>query len=198
MAGFDFVVPGAIIAFCALVIIVVYAFTRPRPEPWELQPPEREPTRIPEPLPYQPPVDALTQWHREHEATVAAWIETHERMLEGISAAGMTVDLNDQGRTEEHEQLAEAMRAAITSHPAPAMQAELSALQVAGEASLFALSKGNLDTAHRQHLTYLEYRDRWIDRLRQFSADEARMADLRQSAAANDEARNGDWLDEEP
>ena len=122
--------------------------------------------------------EVLGQWHRRYEETVSAWIENHQRVLGEINASGLQVDM---GQRDEllagHEELAPKMREAIASHPSPVMRAELSALHVAGEATVFAVIKSDYETARRQHLVYVQYRDEWIERLRQFS--EEPMSNLR-------------------
>jgi len=122
--------------------------------------------------------EVLGQWHQRCEQTVSAWIENHQRVLGEINASGLQVDL---GRRDQllagHEDLAPKMREAIASHPSPVMRAELSALHVAGEATVFAVMKSDYETARRQHLVYVQYRDEWIERLRQFS--EEPMSNLR-------------------
>ena len=114
--------------------------------------------------------ELLTQWHRRHEQTVSDWIENHQKVLSDINASGLQIDM---GQRDEllagHDELAPKMREAIASHPSPVMRAELSAMHVAGEAAVFAVIKSDYETARRQHLIYVQYRDEWIERLRQFS-----------------------------
>ena len=116
--------------------------------------------------------EGLAQWHRFHEHTVSAWIENHQKVLGNISASGLQIDLGSRNELMAgHEELAPKMREAIASHPSPVMRAELSAMHVAGEATIFAVIKSDYETARRQHLVYVQYRDEWIERLRQFSED---------------------------
>lgn len=126
----------------------------------------------------RPGPEVLGQWHRRYEQTVSAWIENHQKVLGQINASGLQLDM---GQRDEllagHEELAPKMREAIASHPSPVMRAELSALHVAGEATVFAVIKSDYETARRQHLVYVQYRDEWIERLRQFS--ESPMSNLR-------------------
>lgn len=114
--------------------------------------------------------ELLTQWHRRNEQTVSDWIENHQKVLSDINASGLQIDM---GQRDEllagHDELAPKMREAIASHPSPVMRAELSAMHVAGEAAVFAVIKSDYETARRQHLIYVQYRDEWIERLRQFS-----------------------------
>ncbi len=115
--------------------------------------------------------ELLSRWHIRYGQTVSDWIANHQEVLTAINAAGLQVQVDK--RTEimsEHEKLNPKMREAIASHPSPVMRAELSALQVASEASLFAVFKSDYASARRQHLIYLQYRDEWIERLQQFSS----------------------------
>ena len=119
-----------------------------------------------------PAHESLAIWHRLYELTVSAWIENHQRALGAINASGLQIDLGSRDELMAgHEELAPKMREAIASHPSPVMRAELSAMHVAGEATVFAVFKSDYETARRQHLVYVQYRDEWIERLRQFSED---------------------------
>ena len=114
--------------------------------------------------------ELLAQWHRRHEQTVSDWIENHQRVLSDINASGLQIDMGQRDKLlVGHDDLAPKMREAIASHPSPVMRAELSAMHVAGEAAVFAVIKSDYETARRQHLVYVQYRDEWIERLRQFS-----------------------------
>ena len=116
--------------------------------------------------------EGLAAWHQLHELTVSAWIENHQKVLGAINASGLQIDLGSRNELMAgHEELAPKMREAIASHPSPVMRAELSAMHVAGEATVFAVIKSDYETARRQHLVYVQYRDEWIERLRQFSED---------------------------
>ncbi|WP_419923826.1 hypothetical protein [Candidatus Poriferisocius sp.] len=117
-----------------------------------------------------PNQEGLAAWHRLYELTVSAWIENHQKVLGTINASGLQIDLGSRDELMAgHEELAPKMREAIASHPSPVMRAELSAMHVAGEATVFAVIKSDYETARRQHLVYVQYRDEWIERLRQFS-----------------------------
>jgi uncharacterized protein YbgA (DUF1722 family) len=119
-----------------------------------------------------PSHQGLAVWHRHYELTVSAWIENHQKVLGAINASGLQIDLGNRDELMAgHEELAPKMREAIASHPSPVMRAELSAMHVAGEATVFAVFKSDYETARRQHLVYVQYRDEWIERLRQFSED---------------------------
>ena len=150
----------------------------------------------------------LAEWHRRHDQAVSAWIENHQRVLGSINASDLQIDMGNRGELlAGHEELAPKMREAIASHPSPVMRAELSAMHVAGEAAVFAVIKSDYETAHRQHLVYVQYRDGWIERLRQFSespmsslravmnTDEFELEEIRaalESALANVEEPNDD------
>ena len=112
----------------------------------------------------------LAPWHRRHGQTVTDWIENHQNVLNDINASGLQIDMSERDELMAgHDELAPKMREAIASHPSPVMRAELSAMHVAGEAAVFAVIKSDYETARRQHLVYVQYRDEWIERLRQFS-----------------------------
>ena len=118
----------------------------------------------------RPDQAGLAEWHRHHEQTVSCWIETHQKVLANINASGLQIDLGNRDELMAgHEDLAPKIREAIASHPSPVMRAELSAMHVAGEATIFAVIRSDYETARRQHLVYVQYRDEWIERLRQFS-----------------------------
>ena len=126
----------------------------------------------------RPDLKGLAEWHRRYDQTVSAWIENHQRVLGDINASGLQIDMGNRGELlAGHEDLAPKMREAIASHPSPVMRAELSAMHVAGEAAVFAVIKSDYETARRQHLIYVQYRDEWIERLRQFA--EGPMSNLR-------------------
>ena len=119
-----------------------------------------------------PSHEGLAVWHRLYELTVSAWIENHQKVLGAINASGLQIDLGNRDELMAgHEELTPKMREAIASHPSPVMRAELSAMHGAGEATVFAVFKSDYETARRQHLVYVQYRDEWIERLRQFSED---------------------------
>lgn len=114
--------------------------------------------------------ELLAQWHRRHEQSVSDWIENHQKVLSEINASGLQIEMDQRDELlAGHDELAPKMREAIASHPSPVMRAELSAMHVAGEAAVFAVIKSDYETARRQHLVYVQYRDEWIERLRQFS-----------------------------
>ena len=126
----------------------------------------------------RPNQEGLAMWHRRYEQTVSAWIENHQKVLGDINASGLQIDMGQRNELMAgHDEMAPKMREAIASHPSPVMRAELSAMHVAGEAAVFAVIKSDYETARRQHLIYVQYRDEWIERLRQFSEDS--MSNLR-------------------
>jgi len=120
----------------------------------------------------RPDHEGLAEWHRRYDQSVSAWIENHQKVLSDINASGLQIDMKQRDELlAGHEALAPKMREAIASHPSPVMRAELSAMHVAGEAAVFAVIKSDYETARRQHLIYVQYRDEWIERLRQFSPE---------------------------
>ena len=178
-------IPAVIILGCGLLAAIVALITRKKRALWDILPgpvPDPDSEAVPNPPELHvvraddsPPNDGLEpemlqQWHRRHEQTVSAWIENHQKVLGEINASGLQVNM---GQRDEllagHEELAPKMREAIASHPSPVMRAELSAMHVAGEATAFAVIKSDYETARRQHVIYVQYRDEWIERLRQFS-----------------------------
>ena len=126
----------------------------------------------------RPTHEGLADWHRRYEQTVISWIENHQKVLANVNASGLQIDLGSRDSLMAgHEELAPKIREAIASHPSPVMRAELSAMHVAGEATIFAVIRSDYETARRQHLVYVQYRDEWVERLRQFS--ESPMSNLR-------------------
>jgi len=168
IANADFIVPGAIVAICLAFMALAWFLSRPKPTAADLQVIQDAP---PEPA----KVDAaeLQRWHTSHGPSVQRWIEHHESVLKHVSDQGLQLDLMTTDLTAGHDQMAVTMRDAITSHPAPPMRAQLSALVVSGEATLHALKRSEYRDAERQHVTYLSYRDSWLQRLRQFSSTDS-------------------------
>jgi len=135
----------------------------------------------------------LGAWHRAHGDSVKQWIENHERVLSQVSDGGMAIDLSAD-LTAGHERLGPAIDAAIAQHPAPQMRAQLSALVLASRNTIESLRRSNWTNAEKEHLAYLEYRDTWLDRLRQFTTAESQVQKLR---AIGDNGAEADWLDRE-
>lgn len=123
-------------------------------------------------------VMGLETWHRHYGASVHAWVKNHEALLDEITDGGLEIQSVSRELTERHEQLAPIIRDAIEAHPAPDMRAQLSAMIVSSQATLHSLHRRQYDTAERQHLTYLDYRDSWLHRLRQFETSDAASRDL--------------------
>ncbi len=127
----------------------------------------------------------LAEWHQRHEQAVTEWIENHQAVLRKVNESGLRIDLGNRDEIMAgYEELAPRIRAAIASHPSPVMRAELSAMHVASEAAVFAVLKSDYETARRQHLVYVQYRDEWIERLRQFSPEP--MSNLRAVMATSE------------
>jgi len=132
-------------------------------------------------------------WHRAHGQAVKRWIENHEQVLKQVSEGGMAIDLNAD-LMASHQRLGPAIDDAIAKHPAPQMRAQLSALVLASRNTIDSLRRSNWTNAEREHIAYLEYRDTWLDRLRQFTTAESQVNDLR--SIGNNDALPG-WLDRE-
>ncbi len=130
-------------------------------------------------------------WHRAHGNTVKGWIENHERVLKQVSDGGMAIDLNAD-LTAGHERLGPAIDEAIGNHPAPQKRAQLSALVLASRNTIDSLRRSNWTNAEKEHLAYLEYRDTWLDRLRQFTTAESQVQQLRDMGTAS---KVPDWLE---
>lgn len=118
----------------------------------------------------------LGQWHREHGDAVKNWIENHEAVLQKVSDGGLAIDLAGD-LTAGHEALSASIDDAIARHPAPQMRAQLSALVQASRNTIESLKRSNWTNAEREHVAYLEHRDTWLDRLRQFTNAETTAQD---------------------
>lgn len=190
----DIYIPVAIILACLAVAAAVHFLTRPKPSSISVP-------RIAEPASAarrSPAVAAtpdvqvhasaelaahqLQQWHLSYGSSIQAWIQNHEVLLDEITDGGLDIYSVSAEITERHEQLAPVIKDAIEAHPAPDMRAQLSAMIVASQATLHALHRNQYEAAERQHLTYLEYRDPWLHRLRQFSANDTNANEIRSLA----------------
>lgn len=176
----DVWIPLVIVGTCCVLALVVHLLTRTRPTSISVPQGDGQWNAAINSSPLIEPNGAaeqarlLTQWHHTYGGSVRSWVENHERILDQVSNdSALRVDAIDPATSMRHEQLAPIIKEAINEHPAPAMQAELSALVVASQATLHALHRNDYDAAGEQHLTYLDYRDSWLDRLRQFSTDAA-------------------------
>lgn len=169
----DFVIPLFIIGCCGLIMAITWALTRSPKSADDLEPivgqavtGRTEVTQA-----------ELGVWHRAHGATVQRWIENHEDLLHRVSDDGLAIDLSN-GLASNHHELGPAVDEAISSHPAHAMRAELSALVSATRGTVEALRRSNWSQAESEHLSYLEYRDTWLTRLRQFTTAESQARQL--------------------
>lgn len=187
----DTVFPLIVIGVCLLLMLITWIFTRSSSKQDDAatalasQAPIVGQTRVTK--------AQLGQWHREHGDSVKNWIENHESVLKRVSDGGLAIDLNDD-LTAGHAALGPAIDQAITKHPAPQMRAQLSALVLASRNTIESLRRSNWTNAEREHLAYLEYRDTWLDRLRQFTTAESQVQELR-SMGSESELPN--WLDRE-
>ena len=176
----DVWIPLVIVGVCAALALIVHLLTRTRPTSISVPAGDDAQwnaainTPLIEPDTSVEQTRLLSRWHHTYGGSVRSWVENHERILDQVSNdSALRVDAIDPATSMRHEQLAPIIKEAINEHPAPAMQAELSALVVASQATLHALHRNDYDAAGEQHLTYLDYRDTWLDRLRQFSSDSA-------------------------
>jgi hypothetical protein len=176
----DLVVPAAIVGGCLLLIGLISWLRRDRTPLWSIDTPHDDTDALPS-------IDPATlgEWHRSNGSTIITWIAAHETVLRRLGDAQLAVDLTDASLFEGTGRATEALADALATHPAPVMRAELSAMQVAAEATLHAVKRADYATAERQHLTYVEYRDEWIMRLRQFSLDDPSLAELRGSLTSD-------------
>ena len=186
----DTVLPLVIIGVCLLLMLVTWLFTRgsrtdDAATALTAQAPIVGQTRVTQ--------AQLGLWHREHGAAVKNWIENHEAVLKKVSDGGLSIDLSGD-LTAGHEALGPAIDQAIAKHPAPQMRAQLSALVLASRNTIDSLRRSNWTNAEREHLAYLEYRDTWLDRLRQFTTAESQVQELRSMGSETELPR---WLDRE-
>lgn len=172
LSNTDLTIPLAIVAGCALVVLLTSRLTRPRNAPISVPGAKVVPAHTSD-FAGGATAAQLADWHNQHGWTVQRWIQNHELALDEVADKGRQVTDISREIIEEREGLAPVLQDAIRTHPSPPMRAQLSGLIVASQATLTALSRQDFAGAERQHLTYLEYRDTWLDRLRQFSATDA-------------------------
>ena len=188
----DTVVPLLVIGVCLLLMLITWIFTRSSSKQDDAaaalaaQTPIVGQTRVTQ--------AQLGAWHREHGDAVKNWIQNHESVLKRVSDGGLAIDLSGD-LTAGHEALGPAIDQAITKHPAPQMRAQLSALVLASRNTIESLKRSNWTNAEREHLAYLEYRDTWLDRLRQFTTAESQVEQLREMNNTENELPS--WLDRE-
>lgn len=186
----DTALPIIIVATCLMLMIATWAFTRGRKKKAAVVPAV---DAAPTPIVGQTQVTQaqLGSWHRAHGSAVKQWIENHEQVLQHVSDGGMAIDLSSD-LTEGHERLGPSIDEAIAKHPAAQMRAQLSALVLASRNTIESLRRSNWTNAEKEHIAYLEYRDTWLDRLRQFTTAESQVKELRSMGASS--AAPG-WLD---
>ena len=187
----DTAIPLIIIGVCLILMLTTWAFTQGK----SAKKTSAVAQAAPAPIVGQTQVTQaqLGIWHRAHGDTVKKWIENHEQVLKQVSDGGMAIDLSAD-LTAGHERLGPAIDDAIAKHPAPQMRAQLSALVLASRNTIDSLRRSNWTNAEKEHIAYLEYRDTWLDRLRQSTTAESQVKDLR-SISAN--ATVPGWLDRE-
>jgi len=169
----DTAIPLIIVGACLVLMFLTWLFTRGRIKT-EKQTRTTAASLAPAPIVGTTQVTQaqLGSWHRAHGAVVKDWIENHERVLKQVSDGGMAIDLNAD-LTGGHERLGPAIDDAIAKHPAAQMRSQLSALVLASRNTIDSLRRSNWTNAEKEHIAYLEYRDTWLDRLRQFSTAES-------------------------
>jgi len=173
----DTAIPLIIIGVCLVLMIFTWVLTRGR---------KKKPAAIPVVDQTPAPIIGQTRvtqaqlgvWHRAHGDSVKQWIENHEHVLKSVSDGGMAIDLNAD-LAAGHERLGPSIDEAIAKHPAAQMRAQLSALVLASRNTIDSLRRSNWTNAEKEHVAYLEYRDTWLDRLRQFTTAESDVRDLR-------------------
>ncbi|MEM7093593.1 MAG: hypothetical protein AAF567_11370 [Actinomycetota bacterium] len=188
----DTVIPLVVIGVCFLLMLITWLFTRTT----SLRDDAATALAAQTPIVGQTRVTQaqLGAWHREHGDSVKNWIQNHESVLKRVSDGGLAIDLGGD-LTAGHEALGPAIDRAIAKHPAPQMRAQLSALVLASRNTIESLKRSNWTTAESEHLAYLEYRDTWLDRLRQFTTAESQVEQLR--TIGNAESELPSWLDRE-
>ena len=180
----DIVIPIAIITVCLVVVFITFRLTRQRAKGWQLED-LNDGTDVDDTL---IDIDALDEWHRDYGSVVTTWIDSHEETLDALSRSGLQLDLTARSPGVEVE-VDTRMREAVTAHPTPAMRAQLSAMTVAADATVVAVRRSDYETAEKQHITYIEYRDQWLYRLRQFSPNDQQIG----AVAAEANRHGADW-----
>lgn len=195
----DMVVPLVIIGACLLMMAIVALATKGRPNAAAELGGKVQASNSPNagaPIAGQVRVTAaqLGVWYRSHGGTVQQWIENHELVLKRVSDDGLSINLNET-LTDGHVALGPSIDQAIGQHPAPQMRAQLSSLVQSSRSTIDALRRSNWTAAEKEHLKYLDFRDSWLERLRDFAsaeAEEQRLAELRK---ISEEAPLPSWLD---
>ena len=153
----DVLYPLLIVAGCVVVVVAVHLLTRPRPSPADI----RVPTGPgPAPADGEPTRRQLEQWHRRHESSVLDYLDAHD------PAPATTIGVDEAG---------DLLADAVDDHPAPEMRAELAALRAAGESLEAARERDDAEAVERHQELYLQYRESWLERLRQFAVDDMRV-----------------------
>jgi hypothetical protein len=178
----DVVVPLVIICGCLLLMAVTWALTHNRHVAARAA--ASSAAAAPAPIVGQTRVTQaqLGAWHRAHGDDVKRWIENHEQVLKRVSDGGLSIDLNAD-LMAGHQRLGPAIDSAIAEHPAPPMRAQLSAMVLASRNTIDSLRRSNWTNAEKEHIAYLQYRDTWLDRLRQFTTAESQVQELREMGA---------------
>ncbi len=165
----DILYPLLIGAGCLVLVILVHLATRPKPSRDDITIPEGGGSNGDEGAPRAG--DLLT-WHRTHEQSVLDFLDV-------VDGAGSVDDDDPEFEASRDADVANALDAAMSDHPAPEMRAELAALRSAGAAMLAAEERGDTDALDRHRAVYGQYRSAWLDRLWQFPIDERRIHEVR-------------------
>ena len=184
----DPMLPVLVCAGCLVIIVFVYMKTRTKserkafsiPKNQIIKPLRNEGTETLAPDSCPATLDqGLLPWHELFESAVLDFIEFSDRLVKTIDNGGPLEETKGVDLFEAIETL-EFQRAA-SEHPSPEMGAELSALLAAVSASSHAFLRGDTDLAKQQKSVYLEYREMWFQRLRQFPQDIDRIIRLRRA-----------------
>ena len=149
----DVFYPMLIVLGCLLIVVVVHRLTRPRPSRDDINLPKHAldgGTLSP---------SDLRTWHVSYEGAVLDYLDVHDPA---------------DGAGEPPVDAGAAFDAAVLAHPSAEMQAELAAMRAAAEGVAAAVDAGDETPEHHREL-YLHYRAAWLERLRQFPVDEARV-----------------------
>lgn len=121
----------------------------------------------------------LATWHKTFETAVLDFIELADSFLSSLDNETEPNEIKaiDLQRTPEAVQVQEA----AARHPSPEMGAELSALLATVAASFHAHLRGDSALSLKQRLLYLDYREIWFQRLRQFPQNLERIIRLRRA-----------------
>ncbi len=184
MSSADIVYPLLIAVGCIGLALVVHLLTRPKPTRNDIAVPGATSASPSTPQPAE-----LASWHRDHENTLASFVETTDEaagLVRGAIARQAEANPSTSGaHSLPNAELAaaeapnNALQAAIDSHPSAEMQGELAALRAASLALVGANEREDDEAIDRYKPVYLEYRQAWVERMWQFCTDRQRVGNLR-------------------